>query len=337
MARGCYALWVSELSSKLLHFFGALSQVQPLVIAAVLGALWGCGLRALLLLVADRGRGPLRALGRILAAGAFAAIGAGYALLTAAMLDWDRATLFAAGGAAAAMVSGVLFWRVLLRRPVRVSLTSALFRATLLLTILLFAALTLMRSGFLALTTDRPILRIDVTGETRPQTVRWAAPDQPMQEQSLTAHHIVLRSPDSAGAAVAEAWLYGDQVAIKGRVLRLSPLLNVAGIANLFELQFMHNGYFTAERHNAYPHHAQALAPMGPLAVHPRWRPLRDRLYARWEKQSQPSKSEPNSDSRWAIRAATTESTYFPLVDDKGQPIHHTYELVLTPGGLTAR
>lgn len=328
---------MSELSSKLLHFLGALSQVQPLVIAAVLGALCGCGLRALLVLVADRGRGPLRALGRILAAGAFAAIGAGYALLTAAMLDWDSGTLLAAGGAAVAMVSGVLFWQVLLRRPVRVSLVGALFRATLLLTILLFATLTLMRSGFLALTTDRPILRIDVTGETRPQTVRWAAPDQPMQEQSLTAHHIVLRSPDSAGAAVAEAWLYGDQVAIKGRVLRLSPVLNVAGISNLFELQFMHNGYFTAERHNAYPHHAQALVPMGPLAVHPRWRPLRDRLYSRWEKQSQSNANAPNSDSRWAIRAATTESTYFPLVDDKGQPIHHTYELVLTPGGLTAR
>lgn len=328
---------MSELSPKLLHFLGLLSQLQPLVIAAVLGALWGCGLRALLLLFVDAGRGPLRALGRLLACAAFAALGAGYALLTDAMLDWNSQTLLVAGGAAALMSSGVLFWRVLLHRPVRTTLVGALFRATLLLTILLLATLTLMRSGFLALTTDRPILRIDVTGETRPQTVRWAAPDQPMQEQSLLAHRILLRSPEKSGSIVAESWLYGDQVAIKGRVLRLSPLLNVAGVPNLFELQFLHNGYFTAERHNTLPHHAQKLEPLGPLAVHPRWRPLRDRLYARWEHGTESNKTDPKSDSRWAIRAATTESTYFPLVDDKGQPIQHTYELVLTPGGLTAR
>lgn len=321
-----------ELSAKLLHLLATLSQLQPLVIAAVLGALWGCGLRALLLMLVDRGRGPLRLGGRLLALGAFGAIGAGYGVLTAAMLDWDSATLLVAVLAAGLMVSGVLFRRVLLRRPMRLTLVGLLLRATLLLTILLLAALTLMRSGFLALTTDRPVLRIELTGETRPQTVRWAAPDQPMQEQALQAHRILLHSPEKGDQVVGEAWLYGDQVAVKGRVLRLSPMLNVAGLANLFELQLLHNGYFTAERHNSQPHHAEPLKPLGPLAVHPRWRPLRDRLLAGWEHKTQAKDSD-----RWAIRAATTESTYFPMVDDQGQPLRRTYELVLTPGGLTAR
>jgi hypothetical protein len=311
---------VSELSPKLLQLLAWLAQAhtQSLIIAAVLGALAGRGLRALLLLLADRERGWLLAGGRA---------------LTAAMLHWDRRALFVFAGSAALMVSGVFLRRFVLGRPLRLSPFGMLARATLLLFILLVGTLTLLHSGFLALTTDHPVLRIDVTGETRPQMVRWAVPDQPMQDQPLRAHRILLRAPDPAGAIVAETWLYGDQVAIKGRVLRLSPLLNVAGIPNQFELQFLHNGYFTAERHNLYPHRAQPLVPMGQLAVHPRWQPLRDWLLGRWEQRSQGK----GADSRWAIRAATTESTYFPLVDGQGQPVHRTYELVLTPGGLTAR
>ena len=113
-------------------------------------------------------------------------------------------------------------------------------------------------------------------------------------------------------------------------MLRLSPWLNVAGIANLFELSFLHNGYFTAERHSLMPHQAQPIKPLGPLTVHPRWRPVRDFLLSRWERRDAAKKP-------LGVRAATTESTYFPLVDSQGKPVQHTFELVLTPGGLTAR
>ena len=141
---------------------------------------------------------------------------------------------------------------------------------------------------------------------------------------------MLLRTP--AGQPVAEAWVYGDQVAINGRVLRLSPLLNSAGLGNLFALDFLHNGYFTADRHNTMPHQAMPLQPIGQLAVHPRWRSLQDRLLSFWERRS-------SEDSSWLIRAATTESTYFPLVapQPSGKPLAKTYTLVLTPGGLTAQ
>jgi hypothetical protein len=128
---------------------------------------------------------------------------------------------------------------------------------------------------------------------------------------------------------VADAWIYGDQVAIKGRVLRLSPLLNVAGVPNLFELVYAHNGYTTAERHNAFPHLALKLEPMGPLAVHPLWQGLQARLLAAWERGAADG-------STWAIRSATTESTYFPLAEPDGSPVKRTFRLVLTPGGLTS-
>ncbi len=253
------------------------------------------------------------------------------------MMSWDSRAVLLAAGVAALMMSSVLVFQFLLRHPRRYSLVGLLTRGILILALFLSATLTLMRSGFLALTTDRPVLFVELTGETRPQTVRWAAPDQPLQEQTLRAHRVLLRAPDgtkgqAGGPIVAEAWLYGDEVAVKGRVLRLSPLLNAAGVSNLFELSFVHNGYFTAERHSLFPHQAQPLKPLGPLAVHPRFRPLRDWLLAHWERQD-PKSDDPRG---LAVVAATTESTYFPLVDARDQPLKHTYALVLTPGGLTA-
>ncbi len=133
----------------------------------------------------------------------------------------------------------------------------------------------------------------------------------------------------TSGEVVADAWVYGDEVAVKGKVLRFSPVLNAAGLPNLFELSFAHNGYTTAERHNAMPHEAVALPPLGPLVVHPFWRPLQARLLAAWQARV-------DSAGVWGIRASTVESTYFPLVDPDGKPVSRTFRLVLTPGGLTS-
>ena len=322
---------MAGLDQQLLPIVRALTSAAPLVIAATSGALYGCGLRALLLALCERKRGVLRLVGRLVAAAIFGALGTLYVMFTAAMVDWTLGAAALALFMALLMTSGVLVFQVALKRPSRLSPTAILLRATIVLSLLLLVTLSLMRSGFLALTTDRPVLRIDVTGEVRPQKVRWAAPDQPMQEQELQAHRILLRKPEKPFDIVGETWLYGDQVAVKGRVLRLSPILNAAGVENLFELSFIHNGYFTAERHSAFPHQAQPLAPLGPLAVHPRWRPLRDLLLSNWEHRSA------NSLSRFAVRGATTESTYFPLLDAQGKPVQHSFELVLTPGGLSAR
>jgi hypothetical protein len=156
--------------------------------------------------------------------------------------------------------------------------------------------------------------------------VRWAPADQPTRDEKLRTHRVVFRTPE--GEPVGDTWVYGDEVGIKGRVLRLSPILNAAGVTNLFELTFAHNGYTTAERHNAYPHTAKPLPPMGPLAVHPMWRGLQRRLLQRWEQAEE--------GSMWAVRASTVESTYFALVDASGQPVKRTYRVVLTPGGLTS-
>ncbi len=306
-------------------FLGTLVQAQSLVTAAVLAGFLALALRSFALLIADFGGGALLLAGRVFGFVTFLAGGAIYALFTLSRLAWD------AGAALAALATGALVLSSLAvrspeRRGPRV-LLSLVLQVFLLLGLVLAATATLMPAGFLALTEDRPVMLVDVTGETRLELVRWAPADQPAREELLTTHRVVFR--DTGGPVVAEAWIYGDEVAVKGRVLRLTPMLNAAGLPNLFELQFAHNGYRTPERHNDFPHQAVPLPPLGPLAVHPWWRGLQKRLLGRWERRA-PEGSE------WAIRSATTESTYFPLSDAEGKAARGTYRLVLTPGGLTS-
>jgi hypothetical protein len=70
------------------------------------------------------------------------------------------------------------------------------------------------------------------------------------------------------------------------------------------------------------------LPAIGPLAVHAWWRPLQARLLEAWGKGAAEG-------SGWSVRSHTTESTYYPLVDEGGQPVRRTFRLVLTPGGLS--
>ena len=315
------------MASTAASLIGALLTLRGLLVVFVLSAFLALGLRSLLRLALDQSRGWLVVLTRVFAGFGFAGAGMLYYIFTARLADWSLAGAGVALATVAAVLGGVWFRPGPGGRARRPGALAALLQLSMFLGLLLLAALTLMNAGFLALTTDRPALLIDLTGETRQQLVRWTPADRPAREAVLSTHRVVFRTP--AGEAVAEAWVYGDQVAVKGRVLRLSPMLNAAGIPNLFELQFAHNGYFTAGRHATQPHLALPLPPSGPLAVHPWWRPLQARLLAAWEQGTAEG-------SRWAIRSVTSESTYYPLVGADGRPRRESFRLVLTPGGLSS-
>jgi hypothetical protein len=304
---------------------GLLARARGLTAAAVLAS--ASALFVGEALAARRAASWGHAVLRSVMAMALLGLGAVYGLMVAPSLRRDLVTACVALGAFALFVSPAVVAAVTGRRLAVPGLVGVLARALVLLALLLAAMVTLMCAGFLALTEDRPVLLVDVTGETSTRMVRWAPPDQPSREEPLVTHHVVFREP--GGEAVAEAWIYGDEVAVKGRVLRLSPFLNVAGVPNLFELAFAHNGYSTAERHNTFPHVAVPLPPMGPLAVHPLWRGVQARLLAAWEREA-------GDNPTWSIRAATIESTYFPLVETDGAPTKRTFRLVVTPGGLSA-
>jgi hypothetical protein len=246
-----------------------------------------------------------------------------------AVSPWLRLDVSTAGAflAGLLLVSGWALVKAARRDRLGDSLPRWLGHAAILALALVAGLATLLTAGLLNLVRDKPVLVVDVTGETGLKVVRWAPPDSEMRTEALITHHVLFRRP--SGEPVAEAWLYGDEVAVKGRVLRLSPTLNAAGLPNLFELTFAHNGYATAERHNAMPHEAVALPPLGSLAVHPLWRPLQASLQAAWQTKLDP-------EGVWGVRASTIESTYFPLVDPDGKPVSRSYRLVLTPGGLTS-
>jgi hypothetical protein len=290
--------------------------------AAILAALLAFAVRALALAAFSRPRRAWLVLWRLLVAAGWFGVAVLYALFAAPVFAWSSEAI-----AAAAAVAIVLLGSLAFRGGRALHPTAGLVQLCLALALLLGAALTLMGAGFLALTVDRPVLLVELTGETAVQTVRWAPPNEPLRERSLLTHRVLFRDPE--GVPVAEAWVYGDEVAVKGRVLRLAPILSAAGVPNLFELGFAHNGYRTAERHNGYPHVAVPLPPSGPLAVHPWWRPIQARLLGDWERISTEGKP-------WAIRSLTVESTYFPMVDPVGNPVRQTYRLVLTPGGLSS-
>jgi hypothetical protein len=305
---------------------GIVARAANLASVFVLCSFVALAIKALAMLFLDAGRGPLALAGRLLAGLVFLGLGLLYGAFTLHTLAWDAPALGLAAAVALALVGGLFSRRRRVGRR-RFSPVAFLTQLTLLLSLLLLAAVTLMRAGFLSLSEDRPVLVVDVTGEVGVKDVSWAPADQAGRRESLATHRIVFRTPE--GEPVAEAWVYGDQVAVKGRVLRLSPILNAAGVSNLFELQFAHNGYATAERHNTLPHQAVPLPCTGPLAVHPWWRPVQARLLEAWEKGTAEG-------SGLAVRAVTTESTNFPLVDASGQPVKRVFRVVLTPGGLSA-
>lgn len=303
----------------------ALADALGVAGAAILAALLALAARALVLGVLDRPQPGAVTTIRTIAAAGWLGLAVLYAVFSKPVLVWtSRAALVAAA------VTVVMLGPLMLPRAARQRLPSpriVLGHVGLAVVLAVGAMATLMGAGFLALTVDRPVLLVEVTGETATQSVRWAPPDQPLRQETLRTHRVVFRNPD--GVPVAEAWLYGDEVAVKGRVLRIAPILSAAGVPNLFELTFAHNGYSTAARHAAFPHAAVPLPPSGPLTVHRWWRPVQRRLLEAWERLS-------GDDRPWAIRSATLESTYFPLVDGAGRPIRHTYRLVLTPGGLSS-
>jgi hypothetical protein len=306
---------------------GALLTALNVVQAVIITALVALAIRALVLIVVDRPRSVLVSLLRVFAAVAFLGAGLLFATVGGPQIVWDSPAVGAAIVTALVVLSGIAVRRAMGWAERRPGAAALLAQLVLLLVLAFVASLTLMRAGFVSLTDDRPVLLVEVTGETGTRVVRWAPPDQPAREEPQQTHRVVFRTPE--GAAVAETWLYGDQVAVKGRVLRLSPLLNAAGVPNLFELLFAHNGYATATRHATQPHVAVPLPSGGPLAVHPWWRPIQAWLLARWETGTA-------ADSGWAVRSATIESTYFPLVDSSGRPARATYRLMLTPGGLSS-
>ena len=211
-----------------------------------------------------------------------------------------------------------------LRKPYSPRPVLFLSKTVFVLLLLGASLITLMVSGFQFLTEDQPVLKITMTGIGRPETVAWKPSDGAHQERELMAYEVQFETPDGK-QPVAQLFVYGDQVAVKARVIRFRPVLNAMGVHNLCRLEYAHNGYSTAERFNQFPHRAQVIA-----AVDPRLEPVQAWFWKQWEGIYY------QDEENWWVKTATLESGYFPLTYANGAPFRGAYYLTVNPGGLSS-
>jgi hypothetical protein len=209
-----------------------------------------------------------------------------------------------------------------LGKPYRPRPLLLLIKTFFVLFILCLALLILMTSGFLFLAEDRPVAKIIMTGQVKPQLVEWKSPVGSLKNETLNSYEVRIERP--SGKPVANLFVYGDQVAIKAKVIRFRPILHVIGMHNLCHIEYVYNGYSTAARHNAYPHLAQEISMNPPILEN-----YQKVFWSYWEK------SYFQQGKYWWLKSATVESQYFPVVDQNARPFKGAYYLTVTPGGLS--
>jgi len=198
-----------------------------------------------------------------------------------------------------------------------------ILKAIFTLGLLAVSLLAVMSAGFLYFLEDQPVLKVVMTGQEQTQLVEWQPPNDTRHKENLTAYEVLFQTPQ--GAPVAQLFVYGDQVAVKAKIIRFQPTLNLIGLHNLCRIDYVHNGYTTAKRFNYYPHQAQEIRTVNSALSR-----FQDSFWQFWERIYY--QQEQNA---W-IKSATLESTYFPLVDPKGKPFHGAFYLTINPGGLSS-
>ncbi len=306
-------------------FLGLQILALNLANALVLGLFFAIGLRALLLYFLDRGHGRWVIVGRTAAGAAYLVLGWLYMFFSAPLIVWDRPARAVVAITAALVPVLAVAWHLKARDSKPPGLLAGVLSSLLCVGMIFAATATLLRAGFLALTGDRVTLTVDVTGETRPQTAESAGPDQPATPRTVTAHRVKFWLP--TGIQVGDYWINGDRLAVKGRVLRLPPVLSGVGIPNFYQLLEVHNGYVNRDPKKGDVRQETPFAAEGPLAVHPWWRPIQTRLIHDWQGGD-------SGESWWALGSETNESPYYPLVEAGGKPLHRQFLFVLPPSGI---
>jgi hypothetical protein len=215
----------------------------------------------------------------------------------------------------------LLLFRI--RRPYRRRSALFLLKTIAVLLVLCSAVLTVMVTGFINLTEDKPILKITMTGNYEKEPVEWKPSNGRLQHANLHAYEVVMTTPE--GKLVSRIHIYGDQVAVKAKLLRFRPILNAIGIHNLCKIDYVYNGYTTVNRFNSMPHHAEEIT-----FGHPLIQPLQEPFWDYWESYYTGRNENP------LVKSATVESNYFPLVYADGSPFRGSYFLTVTPGGLSS-
>jgi hypothetical protein len=194
-----------------------------------------------------------------------------------------------------------------------------LLKASAFFAFVLFSTMSLGLALITHCQNDKPLLKVTLTGKTKEEWVEWKNPASKLQKQKVTAYQIELYSAE--GKYLGEFFAYGELIALRAKVLRFSSLPHFFGVDNLAQIDALYNGYRSVSRSNQMPHFATSIGSIFPLTS--LWEPLWEKIYHN------------TSLSRW-IKAATLESTYFPLTLENGDPFFGSFYLTITEGGLSA-
>ncbi len=296
-----------------------------LSLAIIFGALFGISLRSWLLLAVDRNCGAgVRAL-RLVKGIIFMALGGLYASVAWPMLAWDRP-------ARALAVLTIVFPPVVAGirhasgRTSKIPQVVRTLISVFLIFVLLAAALvTLLRSGFITLKTDRVTMTLQMTGETRDQAVGLSSARGARSERVLTTHHVVLWLSD--GTRGADIWVPGDRVAFEGRAVLFSKRLNSIGFPNLYEFEKIQSHVPGTDPDTESPVFSMPFPNVGSLAVRSWWSSLQARILEEWPRANP-------GDSLLAIQIVNNRSPDYPLVEADGKPLERRFLLDLTLDGI---
>lgn len=296
-----------------------------LSLAIILGALFGISLRSWLLLAVARNCGAgLRAV-RMTKGVAFMTLGGLYASVAWPMLAWDRPAraLAVLTTVLPPMVAGIRHAQGRASRlPQAVRILISVF---LILVLLATAVVTLLRSGFITLKTDRVTMTLQMTGETRNQTVSLPASGEGRSERALMTHHVVLWLSD--GTRGADFWVPGDRVAFEGRAVLFSKRLNSMGFPNLYEFEKIQSHVPGTDLDTESPVFSMLFPHVGSLAVRSWWGSLQARILEWWFRANP-------GDSLLAIQIVKNRSPDYPLVEADGKPLERRFLLDLTLDGI---
>jgi hypothetical protein len=311
-------LWIHEPPNFWLRI-GAFN----LAMAIVVGAFGGIGTRALLVVYMDwtggRGFSKMRAL----KGAEFLLLGALYGLFAWPMLKWDHPARILTAITILLPPIVACYRRSKGRAPSPPKLAARLLGAFLILVLLVAAMLTLLRAGFITLASDRVPLIVEITGESKSETIRTLGP--PWGNRTVTTHRVIVYLPD--GTPGADLWIPGDRVAFAGRAVLFSRRLNAMGFPNLYQFLNAQGGNPQGAT-SGMDLFLQPIPHTGPLAVHPWWAPIQAGILRAWPRA--PEGTSPLLD----VRIVENQSPFYPLLGKEGQPLKAHYLLDLTLDGI---
>lgn len=166
----------------------------------------------------------------------------------------------------------------------------------------------------------KPILYIEITGNSRSKTLSYDHFGKEMREIQVIEYEVVIK--DLSNHLVYQDYIYGDLVALRVKTLNFSPLLTWMGFETCYQLDMIYNGFTKEGSYAKLPiKTASCLDSFNPTSLF--WLQFWDHVFFKTCKTF--------------VLTAALQSQYFPLIDKDKKPFRGSFELSLYPSGIGSK